>query len=188
MSEQLHAPQHESLPVHDNKEAGQKNLEKLREQAEADAEKHGNTDLAAIEKAAKDQAPSKEDFNTSESSADTAPSATYASAELKAMAKRRILKETRRQMSAPSRALSKVVHQPVVEKASEIGASVARPSGVLGGGIFALVGSSLLLYITKHNGYRYNYLMFILLFVGGFILGMIVELLLHMLIRHKKAQ
>lgn len=187
MSEQLHAPKVESLPAHDAKEVGQENLKKLHEQAEIDAKKHGNTDLAAIEKAAKDQAPSKEAYNVSENSADAAPSATYASAELKMMARRRILKETRRHMPTAARALSKVVHQPVVEKASEIGAEVVRPSGILGGGIFALLGSAVLLYITRHYGYEYNYLMFILLFVGGFIVGMIVELFVRALFIRKKA-
>ena len=89
-------------------------------------------------------------------------------------------------MGAPSKALSKVIHQPVIERVSEVaGATVARPSGILGGGLFAVLGSAILLYVTKHYGYHYNYLIFGMLFVGGFAAGMIVELVLRTVIRKK---
>ena len=76
----------------------------------------------------------------------------------------------RKHLALPERALSKVVHSRVMEKPSELAEkTIARPSGLLGGAFFAAAGSSLLLWITKHNGYTYNYLLVILLFAGGMI-------------------
>jgi hypothetical protein len=55
---------------------------------------------------------------------------------------------------------------------------------MMGGAIFAFIGTSILLWATKHYGYEYNYLLIILLFVGGAIIGLLGETLLNL--RHKK--
>jgi hypothetical protein len=96
--------------------------------------------------------------------------------ELKANALNNELRHIRRQLPKPERALSKVIHQPVVRAVSE-GASktVTRPSGLLGGGIVAFIGTSSYVYFTHHIGVTYNYLLFVLFFVGGFILGLLLE-------------
>jgi hypothetical protein len=86
------------------------------------------------------------------------------------------LKQIRAQLPASQRVLSKVVHQPMVQKASELSAkTVTRPSGLLGGGLFAFVGSALYFYLAKHVGFEYNYLLFTLLFIGGFLVGVVLE-------------
>jgi len=101
--------------------------------------------------------------------------------ELKQMAYRRTLKRARSHLPAPARAFSKVIHHPAVEAVSEVaGATVARPSGVLAGGITAFLGSSLFLWIARHYGYEYNFLLFAALFVGGFMIGLIIELILRL--------
>jgi hypothetical protein len=56
------------------------------------------------------------------------------------------------------------------------GQTLARPSGLLGGGICALLGSLIYLYLAKHIGFNYNYLLFVLFFGGGFIIGLVIEL------------
>jgi len=43
---------------------------------------------------------------------------------------------------------------------------------LLGGGILALLGTSSYLYLAKHIGFTYNYSVFLILFFGGFILGL----------------
>jgi hypothetical protein len=97
--------------------------------------------------------------------------------ELKDMAYRRTLKRAQRHLPAPVRAFSKIVHNPIVDATSEVaGKTVARPSGVLLGGLFAFLGSSVFLWATRHYGYEYNYLMFALFFVGGYFIGLCVEL------------
>lgn len=101
--------------------------------------------------------------------------------ELKDMAYRRTLRRTQSKLSAPSRVFSKIIHQPAVEAVSEVaGKTIARPSGILVGGITAFLGSSLFLWIARHYGYEYNFLLFACFFVGGFFIGLFVELGLYM--------
>lgn len=96
--------------------------------------------------------------------------------ELKHMAFQRIIKRTQRQLGPVSRSFSKVIHQPIIESTSEVAAkTIARPSGVLSGGITAFLGSSLFLWISRHYGYEYNFLLFFLFFIGGFFLGLLIE-------------
>ena len=100
----------------------------------------------------------------------------YVNHELKSIALQRTLSRVRRHLSAPNRVLSKVIHQPAIQAASEAGAkTVARPSGLLFGSFTALLGSSLVLYMAKHYGFRYNYLLVFALFIAGFAVGLILE-------------
>jgi len=104
--------------------------------------------------------------------------------DLKDLKYKRTLQSVRKDLSVPERAFSKVVHNPGIERASEAaGKTIARPSGVLAGGFSALLGGSIYLYITKHYGYSYNFLFFILLFAAGFMFGLLVELLFRLLRR-----
>jgi hypothetical protein len=60
------------------------------------------------------------------------------------------------------------------------GRTVSRPSGLLGGGLVAFLGTTGYLYLARHIGFTYNYLVFLLLLAGGFILGVSLELLVHL--------
>lgn len=96
----------------------------------------------------------------------------------KKAAYKKTLRHVQRELPKRERAFSKVIHQPVIEKVSEVGGkTIARPSGILAGGICALIGSSVVLYMAKHYGFRYNFFLFILLMVVGFGIGLILELL-----------
>lgn len=96
--------------------------------------------------------------------------------------------QVRSQLSPASRALSRVIHQPVVRAVSEAGArTISRPSGLLGGGVMAFAGSLAYLYLAKHIGFSYNYLLFTLFFAGGFLLGLLFELFLYV-VRPKHRQ
>ncbi len=188
MSEKLATPKPESAPSHESAERAKEHLEKLREKAEAEGEKHGSSEhLEHVKSAVESQAISGKEMSPAENNKDSAPSTGYVNRELKDMAFTRSLNTARRHMNAPSRAMSKVIHNPVVEKVSEVaGETVARPSGILGGGIFALIGTSILLWVTKHYGYTYNYLVFFILFVAGFAIGMTVELVVRTFIRRRR--
>ncbi|MEO7364059.1 MAG: hypothetical protein ABIV43_00955 [Candidatus Saccharimonadales bacterium] len=106
------------------------------------------------------------------------PASSLITPELKQATKQRQLAQVQRRLPTRSRALSRVIHQPAVRIVSEAAAAtVSRPSGLLGGGLLALVGSIGYLYLTKHIGMTYNYFIFTLLFVGGFVLGLLIELL-----------
>jgi hypothetical protein len=79
------------------------------------------------------------------------------------------------------RTFSKVVHNNTVDTISNVtGATAARPSGLLFGGIFSVVGSLGVLIISRYYGYEYNFLLSILFFIGGFFFGLLVELLLRL--------
>lgn len=98
------------------------------------------------------------------------------SRDLKHITLQRELQAIRRKLPAPERVLSRVIHQPVVRVVSEAaGKTVSRPSGLLGGGLVALLGTTSYLYFAKHMGFRYNYVIFLALFAGGFAIGVILE-------------
>jgi hypothetical protein len=96
--------------------------------------------------------------------------------QLKDMAYSRALTRVQKRLSAPGRVFSKLVHSAALDRPSEaIGKTVARPSGMLGGAFSALIGTSILLWVTRHYGYEYNYLAVILLFVCGMAFGLAAE-------------
>ncbi len=97
--------------------------------------------------------------------------------ELKDMAYKRTLTRVQKDLSLPERAFSKLVHSSALEAVSDLGAkTVARSSGLLAGGIFAFLGSSSFLWLSRHFGYEYNFLIFLFFFTGGFFVGLLVEL------------
>lgn len=191
MSEKLsHAPKHESHTHHDSIERAKQHLEELRAKAEAEAKEHSsNSKMEAIQKSVEEAAISGAEMMPAESEGNQAPAPTYVNRELKDLSFKRTMKNTRKKLRAPERVASKVIHQPIVEKVSDVASvSVARPSGLLGGGLFALLGSLALMWVTKHYGYEYNYLVFFMLFVAGFMLGMILELAVKFLLHRRMQQ
>lgn len=106
--------------------------------------------------------------------------------ELKAITLRRELQSIRHRLPAPQRALSKAIHQPAIRAISEgAGKTVTRPSGLLGGGIVAFAGTSAYLLLAKHMGFQYNYGVFLVLFAGGFVAGLLLELIIRSTSRRK---
>ena len=104
-----------------------------------------------------------------------------AGSELKKATFQKEIKHIRRKLKKTEQLGSRVIHQPFVRNVSEVSAkTVTRPSGLLGGGITAFLGTSIYLYMSKHLGLKYNYAVFLLLLVGGFILGLIIEALYRM--------
>jgi hypothetical protein len=82
--------------------------------------------------------------------------------ELKEIAYQRLLTRARRHLPTYSRAMSKIIHQPAVDAVSEaVGKTVGRPSGIIGGGLMALIGTSIYYYLARHYGYSYNSFVFL---------------------------
>jgi hypothetical protein len=157
-----HHHEHEARHHEHHKAEKAPDVEKARlkvEQAEKQAEKHHKIEV----------------HDTSDRLHE--PRQHYVNRELKEMAYTRVLNRTRKQLPAPARAFSKVIHQPVVNAVSEgLGKSVGRPSGIFGGGLIALIGTAAYYYLTKHYGYTYNYFVFVMLLVLGFLAGWCGEL------------
>jgi hypothetical protein len=111
----------------------------------------------------------------------------FINTQLKQISLRRELQQIQRKLPARQKALSKVIHQPAIRRVSELSAkTVSRPSGLLGGGVLALVGTSGYLYLAKHIGFSYNYGVFLLLFAGGFALGITLEVLISLTFARRK--
>lgn len=86
------------------------------------------------------------------------------------------IKRVQKHLKPSERRFSKVIHNQKVEIVSDIaGGTVARPSGLLYGGVFSLLSSVVLYFISKHYGYEYSFFVGILFFVGGFVLGLLIE-------------
>jgi tetrahydromethanopterin S-methyltransferase subunit G len=86
------------------------------------------------------------------------------------------IKKVQRQLPASQRKFSKVIHNPAVEQVSNVaGETVARPSGLLWGGVFSLIANLVVIIVCRYYGYEYNYLVGIVSFIGGFGFGLLVE-------------
>jgi len=151
----------------------------LKEQAKG-PEKEPLPDVETIREEIKQEAISAKELTPKKTPENNVKESYLANRELKTEALRRTLRRTRKHLGVPNRALSKVVHQPVIDAISKVGANtIARPSGILAGSIIALLGSSYLLYTAKHYGFTYNYLVIFLLFGGGWALGLILEFIIY---------
>lgn len=183
MSEKLeHATSHEHGPeTLDASAEARRNLERIHKEAEKVPRKN----LEHLRHQAKERAVSGQE-TTAFSEKDTAPSPMGVQKALKSASYKQTLRRIQTKLSDPDKVLSRVVHQPAVEKLSNIGAqTIARPSGILGGGFIALVGSAVLLYLARHYGFEYNFTAFFLLFMAGFLAGIILEGFLKLVRRRK---
>ena len=106
---------------------------------------------------------------------------------LKTKAYKRVLTKTQHKLNKPARAFSKFTHNPAIDKISNVSAqTIARPSGFLGGSIFAFLGSSIVYYYSKHYGFKYNYLLVFMFFVGGYAVGALLELFIWLVYTRKQ--
>ena len=77
------------------------------------------------------------------------------------------------QLSPSSRAFSKVIHNPTIEKASEVtGNTVARPNALLSGAIAAFVLTLAIYLIARFNGYPLSGAESIAAFALGWLCGL----------------
>jgi len=94
----------------------------------------------------------------------------------KAWRMRQSMTRVQKRLTPAQKSLSDFIHQPLVRRVSEATAeTVARPSGILGGGILAFLGSSAYLWFARAAGITYNYFGFFVFFIGGFLLGLVIE-------------
>ncbi len=109
--------------------------------------------------------------------------------ELQASSLSNELRHIRKKLNPVDKTASKIIHSPVIRALSNKSSStIARPSGLLGGAIVAFTGSLMYLFFAKTIGIKYNYLMYIILFIGGFILGLIIELLFKIFLKQSSGR
>lgn len=89
-----------------------------------------------------------------------------------------IVKQTQTELPTLSRAFSKVIHNPVVDKVSEtLGNTVARPNAVLSGAVFAFLLTIAVYVIARLNGYPLTGTETIAAFIIGWLLGNVYDFL-----------
>jgi hypothetical protein len=89
---------------------------------------------------------------------------------------RQTLASLQRQLKPASRAFSKVIHTPAVEKTSEVlERTVARPSVTLGATWTALIVGGVFYFTARHFGYALSGSELLFSFIVGAVIGLIIE-------------
>ena len=162
--------------LHDGEHLARIEKAKL-EQAESARNEKSKENISQILKQAESQAESAKNINIHNHGDNEPDTVVGVQQLLKTEAYRHTLRSIRRKLPKPARLFSKVAHNSTIESISEVSAkTIARPSGFLGGSIFSFTGSLVLLYMSRHYGFSYNYATFFILFVLGFIAGAAAEL------------
>ncbi len=74
------------------------------------------------------------------------------------------------------RAFSKVIHNPIVEKTSDVvGGTIARPNAILSGAVVAFIAVLAVYLIAKHYGYVLSGFETIGAFIVGWVLGLLYD-------------
>lgn len=130
----------------------------------------------AMHEAEKSESASRASENSSNSVSNNIPLATK---HLKDQKYAHTLASVRRRLRGPDKPFSRVIHSKALETISEQAeTTVARPSALLGGGIAAFLISTIAYYFANHYGWEYNPGVLIFSFVGGYFIGIVIELLL----------
>ncbi|MCE7936512.1 hypothetical protein DYH10_01850 [Candidatus Saccharibacteria bacterium CPR2] len=96
--------------------------------------------------------------------------------EIKRDAFNKVIKRTQGQLSGKQRYFSQIIHNPIVDKSSEIiGNTVARPSALFTGSLVSLIGMSIILYTAKKTGFVLSGSEMIILFAVGWAIGIIID-------------
>lgn len=162
--------------------AGERSAELAKDRAEKGVESSPEAQAEALEKArmeANKEALMSKERGGAENKSGGEPTATAirkVTKKQKDAEYKKTLKAVQSQMNAPSRAFSKVIHNPVVEKTSDVvGATVARPNAILAGSVTALILVSLVYLIAKHYGYVLSGSETIASFALGWLLGIAID-------------
>jgi len=150
------------------------------------ASETGEANVDTLSAAAKEKAVSGAERSQGETPKDTSKTQYGVQKELKDEAYANTMRRVRGQLKPADRMASKWLHNSKVEAISVVAAqTVARPSGLLGGGLVALLGSSIVLFMASRYGFSYNFSLFLVLFVVGFAVGTIVEFVGRLLHRNR---
>lgn len=176
MSERLISTPENTPEALDASAESTRNLERIRNQAETEKRpEHG--EIQKLHEQTKEKAISGKEVAIGEKEPARPDVPLHGSyRELKKASYERSLKRIQSRLPSAQRSFSRFIHKPVVEMISEpLAKTAARPSGVLGAGIFALAGNSWLLYLGKAYGFSYNLSAIFILIAVGFVFGIAAE-------------
>ncbi|MEO5948970.1 MAG: hypothetical protein ABIP74_01065 [Candidatus Saccharimonas sp.] len=168
--------QHEQFDQGALEQAGAEQREALKEKAERGQEHEQVKDLESARSEALEQAARSEKEQHPEVTSRTPEKPRLITKKDKEQSFNTTMKEVRSQMSATSRGFSKVIHQPAVEKTSEvIGNTIARPNAILTGSLFAFLFTASFYLIARFNGYPLSGSETIASFIAGWCVGLIID-------------
>jgi hypothetical protein len=83
-----------------------------------------------------------------------------------------------RELSAPERIFSKVIHNKTVETVSDtVGSTVARPNAILSGSVCAFLLVATVYILARYQGYGLSGFETIAAFILGWIIGIVIDFL-----------
>ncbi len=86
------------------------------------------------------------------------------------------MKHLQAELNPAQRTFSKVIHNPIVEKTSEVvGSTIARPNAILSGAVVAFVLVLGVYLVAKHYGYPLSGFESIGAFIVGWVLGILYD-------------
>lgn len=178
MSEHVKPSSHESAPRLEAHEA-QSQLERLGKELESSAEK---------EKQSVDQDQEKHDARKSIdklaiSGKEKAPGNSekqrqrgHTPRSLKKQTYQATMNRVEAKLPAYQRTFSRIINAEPVDKVSTVAAkTVARPSGILGGGLSAFIGLIAVTYFAQSVGFEVKASTFLILLAAGWLVGLAVE-------------
>jgi hypothetical protein len=181
LSEQLHQPQ--GPEQHANQaeleQAAQERLEQLRdkpEQGELEPEKRAEAAREKIERHTEPVQVAEKEKPPSRPAALLDPLLNY----------KHTLKSLQGRLKPAQRRFSQVIHQPAVEKTSDVlGKTVMRPSVSLGAVMTAVIVESFFYFTARHYGYALSGSEVILALIVGGVIGLLLEVLVKSAKRRK---
>jgi len=180
MAERLNIPEHGDKAHEALEQAGHERSAELKTERErAAAERGPETEVEKLKEAAERAAEVEKKASKKEAAPVERRRDTPAQRRAKAKASyKKTMKETQAQMSTPSRAFSKAIHNPVVEKTSEVvGSTVARPNAILAGSLSAFVLTLAIYLVAKYYGYPLSGFETIAAFILGWAIGLLIDYL-----------
>jgi hypothetical protein len=176
MSERIRFSGEQDIKSYESLSEHEKGIKNHHETSAARAKHEHKEQLDKILEKVEREAISSKDTDIEKVSADSQPE--FFTSYVSKAALQNNLARIQQKLSKPEKQFSRFVHNPRIDQISELaGQSVARPSGLLFGGLFAFLVSLAVLIACKYYGYEYNYLLGMAGFAGGFFLGITLELL-----------
>jgi hypothetical protein len=153
-----------------------RNIERIKHAGDSAEKEHQQRNIESMSRRVESLAISGKEVSRNESEqVNQGPQ--FKTKELKLDAYRKTIRQVQTSLNPIPRAFSKIAHQPAIEKISDISAqTIARPWGVLIGGVVALLGSFFVIVVSRKIGFEYNYSVILILYIAGYSAGSVYEL------------
>ena len=160
--------------------AAERSVELKRHHEEGERHNEAESKASAIEKA-RTEAGSEALFSKEYSEERKQPhndseEPSFATKPQKETAYKQTMRDIQTTMKPTERAFSKIIHNPVVERVSDItGATIARPNALLFGSLFAFIGVLALYMYARYVGFALSGFDTIAAFIIGWVIGQLVD-------------